>query len=74
MTESATGTCVRMDAHHVEITRTHNEDPSVPDAIHLRCTCGWTSSAPDADSVDELVREHEQLGAPAPPPSTVSPD
>lgn len=61
--------------HRIEVTHTRNEDPAVPDALHLRCGCGWTSSASDQDQARELVREHEQAGTvPAPPPSTPSPD
>jgi hypothetical protein len=61
--------------HEVEITRTHNEHSEVPDAVHLRCSCGWTSSAHSEDEAQALVREHEQSGVvPAPPPYVPSPD
>lgn len=60
--------------HHVDATRTHNDNPDVPDAIHLRCSCGWTSSAHDEPTVEQLTREHLASGDPAPVPSTVSPD
>ena len=60
--------------HQVEVTRTQNEDPDVPDALHLRCSCGWTSSAHAQEDAEELIREHQEIGMPAPPPSTVSPD
>jgi hypothetical protein len=61
-------------SHQVEITRTHNEDRSIPDAIHLRCTCGWTSFAHDEAAVEGIVHEHQASGEAAPPPSTISPD
>ena len=61
--------------HHVEVTRTRNDRPDVPDALHLRCTCGWTSSAHDDEESQQLVREHVESGVvPAPPPYVPSPD
>jgi hypothetical protein len=61
--------------HHVEVVKTHNEDPSVPDALHLRCACGWTSSAHSDADAKQLVREHLESGVvPAPPPYVPSPD
>ena len=60
--------------HHVDVTRTHNDNPSVPDSFHLRCRCGWTSSAHDEATVEQVTQEHLAVGDPAPVPSTVSPD
>lgn len=61
--------------HEVEVIRTTNEDPAVPDAVHVRCSCGWSSSASDGDHARELVDGHVESGeAPAPPPYTPSPD
>jgi hypothetical protein len=61
--------------HHVEVTRTHNERSAVPDALHLRCECGWTSSAHDQGEAERLVQEHIASGVvPAPPPYVPPPD
>jgi hypothetical protein len=61
-------------SHEIEITRQHSDVPGVPDSIHLRCTCGWTSSAHDDAAIAELIHHHQADGVPAPPPSTISPD
>jgi hypothetical protein len=61
-------------AHHtVELTQIHNHLPSVADALHLRCTCGWTSSAPDEPAAQRLADKHVASGDPAPIPSVISP-
>lgn len=59
--------------HHVELTRTRSDIPDVADALHLRCECGWTSSAPDDDAAQRITDEHLASGDPAPVPSTISP-
>ena len=60
--------------HTVDIRRTTNELPEVPDAFHLRCSCGWTSSATSESDARIVEAEHLALGIPAPAPSTISPD
>jgi hypothetical protein len=60
--------------HHVEVTRTHSDDAAIPDALHLRCSCGWTSSAHAERDAQQLVREHVASGiVPAPAPYVPSP-
>lgn len=63
-----------MPPHEVDVRRTRNERPDVPAALHLTCTCGWTSSAADDDAAAQLVRDHVRSGDPAPPPYSPSPD
>lgn len=61
--------------HTIEITETHHELPDVRDALHLRCSCGWTSSTHSRDDANALVQEHRNSGVvPAPPPYVPSPD
>ncbi|MCW2925246.1 MAG: family N-acetyltransferase [Thermoleophilia bacterium] len=60
--------------HSVEITRTENANPDVPDALHLRCACGWTASAHDPAVAEELTRAHVASGDPTPVPAAPSPD
>lgn len=60
--------------HRIELTRTQNAIPGVYAALHLRCGCGWTSSAPDEQLAREIADEHLRTGDPAPSPATVSPD
>lgn len=60
--------------HQVEVTRTHNDHADIPDALHLRCSCGWTSSADDDGHAQQIIREHAESGDPTPAPSTMSPD
>jgi len=61
--------------HDMEITRTHNEDPQIPDGLHVRCSCGWASSADDEHSARALFEDHVASGVvPAPAPYVPSPD
>lgn len=60
--------------HEIAITRTQHEDPEVADALHLRCSCGWTSSASDEATAEVLAGEHRASGEVAPIPSVPSPD
>ncbi|MCW2928109.1 MAG: hypothetical protein JWM86_2077 [Thermoleophilia bacterium] len=61
--------------HTVEITETMHELPDVPTALHMRCSCGWSSSAHSREDADQFVREHIDSGVvPAPPPYVPSPD
>ncbi|MBC7460576.1 MAG: hypothetical protein H7287_04375 [Thermoleophilia bacterium] len=63
------------DMHHdIEMTRTRNERMEVPDGLHLRCSCGWTSSAHDEATVEAVAREHLAVRKVAPAPAAPSPN
>jgi hypothetical protein len=68
------GPCMDAATHHIETTRTHNDNPDVPDALHLRCTCGWTAATHDEATAEQIAREHLRVGVPAPTPASPSPN
>lgn len=72
---SAAGTQFPMSQEHrIEMTRTTNELPDVPDGLHLRCSCGWTASAVDEQTAQQVAEEHVRTGIVAPVPAAPSPN
>ncbi|MCW2949854.1 MAG: hypothetical protein JWN41_867 [Thermoleophilia bacterium] len=60
--------------HKIKMIRTQNQIASVPDGLHLRCSCGWTASAADDQLAQALADEHVRNGVVAPIPAAPSPN
>jgi hypothetical protein len=60
--------------HVITLTVTHSDIESVADGLHLRCTCGWTASAHDEATAEQIAEQHRRIGVPVPVPASPSPN